>query len=71
MFAKHGQIQEGLHVLASTMEALRQAKLGEVETIAQVEQTLERGTSVTSDLEARVGTTEVLQEQAKTIPERA
>ena len=34
MSAKHRQIQEGVRALASTVEALRQAKLGEVETMA-------------------------------------
>ena len=34
MHAKHRQMQEGVRTLASTVEALHQAKLGEVETIA-------------------------------------
>ena len=57
-------------MLASTIEALCQANLGEVETMAQVQQTLQRAASVTNDLEARVGATEVSQEQAKSIAER-
>ena len=67
---KHGQIQEGVRALASTIEALCQANLGEDETMAQVQQKLQKAASVTSDLEARVGATEVLQEQIKTMAER-
>ena len=71
MSAQHGQIQEGVRVGQYHFEALRQAKLGEVETMAQVQQTLQRAVYVTSDLEARVSATKVLQEQAKTMAEHA
>ena len=44
MSTKHGQIQEGLRTLASTVEALRQiAKLGEVKTTAQVQPNVAEG----------------------------
>ena len=39
--------------------------------MAQVQQTLQRAASVTSDLEARVGATKVSQEQGKTMAEHA
>ena len=59
MSTKHGQIQEGVWALTSMVEALHQAKIGDVKTMAQVQQTLQKVTSVTRELEARVGATEV------------
>ena len=43
MSTKHGQIQGSLQVLASTVEALKQAQQGEVASSAQVQETLHAG----------------------------
>ena len=40
MSVQHGQIKGGLQVLASMVEALRQAKQGEMETTSQGQETL-------------------------------
>ena len=55
MSAQHGQIKGGLQVLASTVEALWQAKQGEMETTSQVQETLCRTASMASKLEVRIG----------------
>ena len=55
MSTKHGQIQGSLQVLASTVEALKQAQQGEVASSVQVQETLRRTASVASDLEAKTG----------------
>ena len=55
MSAKHGQIQGGLQVLASMVEALRRAKQGEMEAMSQVWEMLKRTAFVASELEIRLG----------------
>ena len=69
MSAKHGQIQGSLQVLASMVEALKQAQQGEVESLAQVQEMLHRIAAVASDLEVRLGATSVAQEQSRIIAE--
>ena len=55
MLAKHGQIQGNLQTLASTMDALRQAKQEEQEAFIQVQETLKCTAFVASELEIRMG----------------
>ena len=71
MSTKHGQIQGSLQVLASTVEALKQAQQGEVVSSIHVQETLCRTASVVSDLEAKLGTTSVAQEQSRVTTKRA
>ena len=60
-----------MQVLASTVEALKQAQQGEVASSVQVQETLRRIASVASDLEAKLGATSVAQEQLRVTAERA
>ena len=71
MSEKHWQIQGGLQVLASMVEALQLAKQGELETTTQVQQTLHHMASTTSALEVHLGATSTTQEQLKATMERA
>ena len=71
MSAQHGQIKGGLQVLASTVEALQQAKQGEMETTSQVQETLWQTASVVSELEVRIGEQSVAQEQSRATAKRA
>ena len=71
MSAQHGQIQGNLQTLASTVQALRQAKQEEQQTSVQVQETLQRTASVASELETRIGEQSVLQEQSRMTAERA
>ena len=71
MSAQHGQIQGNLQTLASTVQALRQAKQEEQQTSVQVQETLQRTASVASELEMRIGEQSVLQEQSRMMAERA
>ena len=71
MSTKHGQIQGSLQVLASMVEALKQAQQGEVASSIQVQETLRRTASVASDLEAKLGATSVAQEQSRVTAEQA
>ena len=70
MSTKHGQIQGSLQVLASMVEALKQAQQGKVESLAQVQETLCRTASMGSDLKARLGATSATQEQSRVTPGR-
>ena len=71
MSTKHGKIQGSLQVLASMVEALKQAQQGEVASSAQVQEMLCRTALVASDLEAKLGATSVAQEQSRVTIERA
>ena len=71
MSAKHGQMPGSLQVLASTVEALKQAQQGDVASSVQMQETLRRTASVASDLEAKLGATSVAQEQSRVTAERA
>ena len=51
--------------------ALKQAQQGEAESLAQVQDTLRRKTSVASDLEVGLGAASVVQEQSRIIAEQA
>ena len=57
--------------MANIVEALNEAKLGDVKTTAQVQQTLQRAASITIELKARVGAMEVTHEQVESMAERA
>ena len=57
--------------LASGMEALRRARVGDVETTAQVQATLQRTLSASSSLEMRLGQTEEQQARARAAAEEA
>ena len=69
MLTKHGQIQGSLQVLASTVEALKQAQQGEMASSVQVQETLCRIASIASDLKAKLSATSVAQEQSRVTAE--
>ena len=71
MSTQHGQIQGNLQTLASTVQALRQAKQEEQQTSVQVQEAVQRTVSVASELETRIGQQSALQEQSRMTAERA
>ena len=70
MSTQHGQIQGNLQTLASTVQALRQAKQEEQQTSVQVQEAVQRTVSVASELETRIGQQSALQEQSRMTAER-
>ena len=71
MSVQHGQIQGNLQELASTVQALRQAKQEEQQTSVQVQETLKCTASVASELEMRIGEQFGMQEQSRMTAEKA
>ena len=61
----HEEVRTGMQSLASDIESLRRKQAGDVETTAQLQQTLQRTLSASSSLEMRVGQTE--QQQSQTV----
>ena len=57
--------------LATGVEELRRARVGDVETTAQVQATLQRTLSASSSLEMRLGQTEEQQARARATAEEA
>ena len=63
--SKHEEVRADMQGLASGVEELWRARAGDVETIAQVQATLQRTLSASSSLEMRVGQTEEQQARAR------
>ena len=63
---QHDEVRAGMQSLASGVETLQRARVGDEERSAQVQATLERTLSVSSSLEARLEQAEVSQAQART-----
>ena len=58
--SKHEEVHADMQGLASGVEELRRARAGDVETIAQVQATLQRTLSASSSLEMRLGPVSLL-----------
>ena len=59
----HEEVKTEMKSLATSIEELRRTYAGEVETTSQIQQSLQRSLSVSSELESRVGQTEQTQTQ--------
>lgn len=72
MTEEHGKIQSGLHALAGHIEHVSQQHSGEMATVtAQTQEALRRTSSKTSEMDARLTTAEVQQQQMRETAERA
>ena len=69
--SQHEVVQLGMQQLAIGVEELRRARVGDVETMAQVQATLQRTLSASSSLEMRLGQTEEQQVRARATAEEA
>ena len=69
--SKHEEVHADMQGLASGVEELRCARVGDVETTTQVQATLQWTLSVSSSLEMRVRQTEEQQVQARVVAEEA
>ena len=66
----HKEVKAQMQSLATRMEELRRTQAGNVEAIAQVQQTLQRTLSASSSLEMHVGQAEAQQSQARAVADK-
>ena len=71
VLSKHEEVCGDMQGLASGVEELRRARAGDVETIAQVQATLQWTLSTSSSLEMRLGQIEEQQAHARVAIEEA
>ena len=69
--SKHKEVRADMQGLASGVEELRRARASDVETIAQVQATLQRTLFASSSLEMRLGQTEEQQTRARICRQRS
>ena len=67
----HEEVKAGMQRLASGVEQLHCARAGDVETTAQIQQTLQRTLSASSSLEMNVGQAKQSQAQVRAVADEA